>query len=181
MGSNTNKEENYYKLLGISPDATTEQIRTVYREIARVYHPDSNFYDEIVPTKVSQEQVDVFKIITAAYNTLTDAKQRAKYDAELKAAQTQLRGWEENPEDIVEAAQCKPGSGRRRTMTASFGKFVPEDQEQSDPVYTRGRERPRAPTSVNLQSLTIRHQVCAVLLVAGVIAAPIAVLLYFVF
>lgn len=93
------QSKNYYEILGVASDAPVELIRQVYKEIARVYHPDSNFYDEIMPVKPTTEQIEIFKIMTNAYHTLCDPKKRAEYDQKLQATMVNLRGWEdETPE-----------------------------------------------------------------------------------
>ena len=69
---------NYYQILGVEPEAPPERIKEVYRDLARAYHPDSNFYDEIVPCQLTPEQEAFFKIATAAYQTLIDDKKRAE-------------------------------------------------------------------------------------------------------
>lgn len=73
-------EKNYYELLGVSFDAPLAAIKEAYREIARVYHPDSNFYDEILTEEQSRQAVEAFQRITEAYHTLSDPERRAKYD-----------------------------------------------------------------------------------------------------
>lgn len=81
MGEGNSK--NHYELLGLPRDATADQVRDAYRELARVYHPDSNFYAEITGEKVSHDAVQTFKELTAAYNTLANAEKRKAYDATL--------------------------------------------------------------------------------------------------
>lgn len=78
MGSWESK--NYYQILGVPQDAPVERIKEAYRDIARVYHPDSNFYSDLVNEPLSTEHLDVFKRITAAYNTLINPDKRARYD-----------------------------------------------------------------------------------------------------
>ena len=78
MGSWESK--NYYQILGVPQDAPVERIKEAYRDIARVYHPDSNFYSDLVSEPLSAEHLDVFKRITAAYNTLINPDKRARYD-----------------------------------------------------------------------------------------------------
>jgi DnaJ-class molecular chaperone len=93
--------KNFYEILGVVSTASAAQIKEVYRDLARVYHPDSNFYSEIVPAKVSPEEVQLFKIITAAYNTLTDEAQRAEYDRTLMPTiELKLRSWEDPDGDF---------------------------------------------------------------------------------
>lgn len=93
MGST--QEKNYYELLGVERNATEEQIRASYKEIARVFHPDSNFFSEIIQDQVDADEIALFKIITAAYSTLVDQKKRVEYDRTLPPV---LRDWDSEPE-----------------------------------------------------------------------------------
>ena len=68
---------NYYADLKISANATENEIRKAFRTLALQYHPDRN------PGRES-EFVIKFQEIQAAHEILTDATQRAKYDAERR-------------------------------------------------------------------------------------------------
>ena len=61
----------YYKVLGVAPEASADDIKKAYRRLARKYHPD-----------VSKEQNAEarFKEIGEAYEVLKDAEKRAEYD-----------------------------------------------------------------------------------------------------
>ena len=63
----------YYAVLGVSPDATTAQIKRAYRKLARQHHPDRNPGDPCAANR--------FQAITMAYEVLTDPDRRAVYDA----------------------------------------------------------------------------------------------------
>jgi hypothetical protein len=73
---------NHYELLGLEPGASTEAIKEAYREIARIYHPDSNFYDDII-ADAGPDDSAVFKAITAAYQVLVNEEKRRAYDDTL--------------------------------------------------------------------------------------------------
>lgn len=63
---------NYYDILKVGKDASTEEIKRSFRKLARQYHPDLNPGD-----KAAEEQ---FKILGEAYDILSDAEKRSQYD-----------------------------------------------------------------------------------------------------
>jgi len=64
--------ETPYEVLGVKPDASADEIRKVYRKLAKQFHPDLN------PGKPEAEAR--FKSIAAAYDLLSDPEKRARYD-----------------------------------------------------------------------------------------------------
>jgi molecular chaperone DnaJ len=64
--------KDYYELLGVSRDATQEDIKKAFRQLALKYHPDRNQGDKESEAK--------FKEINEAYSCLGDATKRAHYD-----------------------------------------------------------------------------------------------------
>jgi molecular chaperone DnaJ len=62
----------YYKMLGVSNDATGTELKKAYRKLALKYHPDKNQGDKAAEDK--------FKEISVAYEVLGDEDKRAKYD-----------------------------------------------------------------------------------------------------
>src|SRR3972149_4465903 len=62
----------YYDVLGVPRDAPQKQIRQAYRRLARRHHPDVNPGDKAAESR--------FKEINAAYEVLSDADKRRKYD-----------------------------------------------------------------------------------------------------
>ncbi|MGI6552096.1 MAG: molecular chaperone DnaJ [Bacillota bacterium] len=65
-------KRDYYEILGVSRDASQEEIKKAYRKLARKYHPDVNPGD-----KTAEEK---FKEVTEAYEVLVDEEKRANYD-----------------------------------------------------------------------------------------------------
>jgi curved DNA-binding protein len=65
-------KRDYYEVLGVSRTATDKEIRNAYRKLARQYHPDLNPSDKAAESK--------FKEIGEAYEVLSDADKRKKYD-----------------------------------------------------------------------------------------------------
>jgi curved DNA-binding protein len=65
-------EKDLYAALGVARDAPEDEIRKVYRKLARKYHPDVNPND-----RKSEEK---FKEISFAYEVLSDKDKRARYD-----------------------------------------------------------------------------------------------------
>jgi molecular chaperone DnaJ len=61
----------HYEVLGVERDASPEDIKKAYRRLARELHPDVN---------PSPEAAERFKLVTHAYDVLSDPQQRVEYD-----------------------------------------------------------------------------------------------------
>src|SRR3954467_9364298 len=65
-------KRDYYEILGVSKSATADEIKKAYRKVAMQFHPDRNPGDKSAEEK--------FKEAAEAYEILSDADKRAKYD-----------------------------------------------------------------------------------------------------
>ena len=65
-------QRDYYEVLGVARDASPDEIKKAYRQLAVRYHPDRNAGD-----KSAEEQ---FKEASEAYGVLGDAEKRSRYD-----------------------------------------------------------------------------------------------------
>ena len=66
------KKRDYYEILGVGKTATPEEIKKAYRKVAIQFHPDKNQGDK--------EAEEKFKEAAEAYEVLSNADKRAKYD-----------------------------------------------------------------------------------------------------
>lgn len=90
--------KDYYAILGVSRDASQDDIKKAYRKLARQLHPDVN------PDAATQER---FKEVTAAYEVLSDAKKRQMYDM--------------GSDPLASGGGFGPGFGFSDIMDAFFG------------------------------------------------------------
>ena len=65
-------KRDYYEVLGLAKDASADDIKKAYRQLAKKYHPDLNPGD-----KTAEEK---FKEVNEAYEILSDAEKKEKYD-----------------------------------------------------------------------------------------------------
>jgi len=61
----------YYTVLGLSPTAGHDEIRAAYRRLVKQRHPDNG------------GTAEMFRLLQAAYETLIDPVERARYDTQL--------------------------------------------------------------------------------------------------
>lgn len=69
-------EINYYSLLGLHPGASVIEIRRAYRELSKIYHPDTTDLPTVVATTKFQQ-------INEAYAVLSNPEQRQIYDLKI--------------------------------------------------------------------------------------------------
>lgn len=66
------EKRDYYEVLGVSKDATEQEIKKAYRKMAMKYHPDKN--------QGNKESEEKFKEVNEAYEVLSDVEKRKTYD-----------------------------------------------------------------------------------------------------
>src|SRR4051812_11206722 len=79
----------FYSLLGITPDASLDDVKRAYRRLAIELHPDRNPDDP--------ETEGRFKDITPAYQTLISPARRHRYDEERRRSTSRLALWKGPP------------------------------------------------------------------------------------
>ncbi|MEU5523567.1 J domain-containing protein [Streptomyces sp. NPDC093250] len=97
----------FYETLGVSRNASQDEIQQAYRKLARKYHPDVN------KDPGAEER---FKDLNEAYSVLSDPKTRARYDRFGEDFRKVPEDWEERV-----GAGAGPGGGFRARRTAGAG------------------------------------------------------------
>lgn len=131
----------YYKTLGVTKDATSDDIKKAYRKLALKYHPDKN--------PGNKEAEDKFKKMSEAYAVLSDAEKRKEYDNfgsdGFRQHYTQediFRGFDLN--EILRGFGMGGGSGAGRRQYSSYQ----HQQHNGDPFadfFGGGQQHYRSP------------------------------------
>ncbi len=123
----------YYEMLGLERNASADEIKRAYREIARIFHPDSNYYSDITELGLSDRDLRIFKDITAAYNTLIDPQKKAEYDSTLPA---EFRSWDADDEPDWEDPEqyLRWHSKQEAASKSKFGEIRDEQPDDQQPV-----------------------------------------------
>ena len=114
---------NPYDVLGVKKEATSDEIRAAYRKLAKQHHPDLNPGNKQAESR--------FKEISAAYDILSDAEKRARYDrGEIdESGNEKPRAYSYH--DFAEGA---PGAKYRRSEEG----YAPEDLDDLFSFFGRG-------------------------------------------
>jgi molecular chaperone DnaJ len=89
--------QDLYKLLGLQRDASLEEIKKAYRQLAMRHHPDR--------TQNNPRDTEIFKAVAVAFATLSNPQKRAEYDR------------------LLAAAEHRPASPRTRGRRATASEF----------------------------------------------------------
>lgn len=108
-----NSTKNYYEILGISIESSTDEIKTAYRKLARKYHPDIN---------KSPDAIQMFKEITEAYETLSTPQEREKYNT--------LKGFFKQEKTTTSAKKAEESYTETKTKNENYASSVDLDKEK---------------------------------------------------
>jgi hypothetical protein len=105
-----------YHLLGVSRDASTNEIRKAYRALIKKYHPDIN---------AGADAIRMTAMINEAYETLTDREKRSAYDNRIFAVD--LNDIQEDPDEVYkreyDAKKAEQGREKARKKTEREAKL----------------------------------------------------------
>ena len=121
----------YYAILECRPDASARQLRSAFRRLAHIYHPD-----------VARDDGARFKLIAEAYEVLSDPRRHLAYD---RAYARVKHGMSPQPQLIIDAAEVRVRARSRRVRATAVLRGItspgPLDVRIADPdVELRGVE-----------------------------------------
>mmetsp|Transcript_47098 Transcript_47098/g.105671 ORF Transcript_47098/g.105671 Transcript_47098/m.105671 type:complete len:343 (-) Transcript_47098:11-1039(-) len=125
--SRASQPEDFYDILGLDRNATDEQIKKAYRQLALKWHPDRH-------TENKKEAEEKFKQVAKAYSVLSDEKQRSMYDSGHSAAQFHQGAAGSTGEDPVEIF-------RRMFGNKSLDEIVREMQNAANADMSKSQEQ----------------------------------------
>jgi len=129
-------KNNYYDILGVTPDSEASEIKTSYRRLARKYHPD-----------VNPDSIDKFKEINEAYSTLSDDRKRMQYDIlfgfykKQKAQGNKSPNSEQTTTEKKDAKEKKVNNEEKK-QKENFDKKVKNEKNFFDEFFTTKEEKP---------------------------------------
>jgi DnaJ-class molecular chaperone len=85
-------KKTYYEILEVDKKASQEDIKSAYRRLAKLYHPDKN--------KLPEAE-EMFKGIAEAYSVLSDPGKRKQYDLDNEPRNVRLRNKQEKLWQII--------------------------------------------------------------------------------
>lgn len=147
--------KNYYYILGISNTADENTIRTAYKKLSMLFHPDRNGGDKFFE--------DRFKEIQEAYDTLSNSVRRSEYDEQMRSffyAQPTTpnpASFNPTPPSIYQFEASKKAVAEGELLTLTW-QTANADSVHLDPlgmVEASGTKTIRLPNMLNRPQLTL--------------------------
>jgi len=136
--------KSYFAILGITSNATAEEIRSAYRRLAKEFHPDHYEGDR-----------ETFREIQEAYSVLANTRRRHEYERKISKAvpRTPLRRTHyPEPEPLI--PEERPYDMGDISPVRSFQSFTPSFDEIFDWLW-KNFSNPAPPKSHSAQNLTL--------------------------
>jgi len=137
--------KDYYKILGVSQSASQDEIKSVYRKLAKKYHPDMNPSDR----KGAETK---FKELSEAYYVLGDQKRKQEYN-DMMSGRTYTRQRQAyNPaqgfdfEDLLSHLGFSPGTRTSSRTYRNYGMF--------DDMFSQGVEQAENDVNTDIDANT---------------------------
>ncbi len=105
------KDRGYYGILGLSEEASEDEIREAYYRVAKEFHPDKYF--SLQSDEIKEKINAIFSYATEAYETLSDETKRRRYDKSISAGTAR-------PPSKAELARERFNQGRALLMMKSY-------------------------------------------------------------
>lgn len=146
-----------YNILGVKPTATEKEIKTAFRGLAKIYHPDKeNAYGE--QNTLDKEK---YREISNAYSILSDAIKREQYD---KHGLTGLKNNDETPGKQQTTNTFTHSSGQtykiapdNKAFNNIFSKFFPNSYAQTDEINDQMNASNNTNILVKYMHLTLKE------------------------
>ena len=125
--------DNYYKILGVNRDSSTDEIKKAFRALAKKYHPDNDSGDK-----------KKFEEINMAYQILSDEQKRKAYDDKLDAASNRTNSqFEQNTSHTKKTASPKgEKTDPYRNVEEQFASFFGFRPGEKPGQYGSNEEKP---------------------------------------
>jgi len=134
---------NYYKILGVQKTASVDDIKMAYRELAKKYHPDKN-----------PKEIDRFKKINEAYNTLSNVDLKRQYDLKSNQIRTKTRVGDnvddEHYKKAMEGYDHAMGELSRLFCNDPFMASLCSGNSRQQPIFIGGFNE--IPTTININA-----------------------------
>jgi hypothetical protein len=121
--------QDHYKILGVARNATTSEIKSAYRKVVLVHHPDKS------PSKQSGE---VFLKATEAYEVLGDSDRRRQYDGHLDMQKRQANQ-PRQPGQPQTQTKPQPKPQPQATKSGPYVSTIAADVTKLTLIFTRGQ------------------------------------------
>lgn len=135
-----NFSKDYYKILGVVPNATQQEIKAAYRKLAMRYHPDRH--------NGNKEFEEIFKEINEAYEVLSDANTKFAYDEYKKRPP-------DTPQNQQESQQ-ENAFAKKQSHTYTRTKKVRKELR----IYIKGKIATKFyGRQVNIEGISVLHEI----------------------